>query len=230
MRRRESGFSLLELVIALAIVAVVLAAASTFFIGAVRQYKVQTKIVESNLEGILGLELLRQDLESGGFGLPWSGLPPGTMSDPIRTETVSAPPAWSASRPPPDSNNGSDYLIIQSVRVGMANAAGKWTTLRAGAVTRDWGRRKRIWTARTLSSSSPPAAPPRPKGPRDAGGGGTIRLPAAPTTRTTATRRTSSTGSTPSRRGFPSTARITTSPTTPPMRFPGIVRPSRAPS
>ena len=36
-------------------------------------------------------------------------------------------------------NNGSDYLVIKSTRVGMDNAAGKWTTLRAGAVTRDWG-------------------------------------------------------------------------------------------
>ena len=75
MKRRESGFSLLELMIALAIVSVVLAAASTFFIGVVKQYKVQTKITESNVEGILGLELLRKDLESLGYGLPWNNLP-----------------------------------------------------------------------------------------------------------------------------------------------------------
>jgi hypothetical protein len=36
-------------------------------------------------------------------------------------------------------NNGSDYLVIKSARVGMDNAAGKWTTLRVGPVTRHWG-------------------------------------------------------------------------------------------
>jgi len=137
MKRRESGFSLLELMIALAIVAFVLAAASTFFIGVVKQYKVQTKITESNVEGILGLELLRQDLESLGFGLPWDmstfsytepGPLPGASSDPPRAV---------------GSVNGgidnSDYLVVRSARVGMASAAGKWTTLRVGPVTRDWG-------------------------------------------------------------------------------------------
>src|SRR5512134_3425867 len=71
MRRDESGISLVEVVIALAIVMLVLYAAITFFIGTVRQYKVQTKIVETNVEGILGLELLRRDVESLGFGLHW---------------------------------------------------------------------------------------------------------------------------------------------------------------
>ncbi len=74
MRRRNPGFSILELVIAFAIVMLVLAAATTFFISTVRQYKVQTKIIETNVEGILGLELLRQDLESLGFGLPWDNV------------------------------------------------------------------------------------------------------------------------------------------------------------
>ncbi len=74
MRRRNSGFTILELMIALAIVMLVLAAATTFFIGTVRQYKIQTKIVETNIEGVLGLELLRQDLESLGFGVPWDNV------------------------------------------------------------------------------------------------------------------------------------------------------------
>ena len=58
--------------IAMAIVMLVLYAAINFFIVSVRQYKVQTKITETNVEGILGLELFRQDLESLGFGLPWN--------------------------------------------------------------------------------------------------------------------------------------------------------------
>ena len=141
MKRRESGFSLLELMIALAIVSVVLAAASTFFIGVVKQYKIQTKITESNVEGILGLELLRQDLESLGYGLPWNDLPSySEASSGVLNDDGAAPRSVvSVDASTLGINNGSDYLVIKSTRVGMDNAAGKWTTLRAGAVTRDWG-------------------------------------------------------------------------------------------
>lgn len=134
MRRRESGFSLLELMIALAIVAFVLAAASTFFIGVVKQYKVQSKITESNVEGIIGLELMRQDVESLGFGLPWD----------LNSITYSEPDPLQGSDPPRavgslTLTDNSDYLIIRSARVGMAGAAGKWTTLRSGPQVRNWG-------------------------------------------------------------------------------------------
>jgi len=137
MRRRESGFSLLELMIALAIVAFVLAAASTFFIGVVKQYKVQSKITESNVEGVIGLELLRQDLESLGFGLPWD-MNNFTYSEPDPQGNTSAPPRAVGSVN--GGTDNSDYLIIRSARVGMASAAGKWTTLRNDAPpVRNWG-------------------------------------------------------------------------------------------
>ena len=58
MNRRNAAFTLVELMIAMAIVMLVLYAAINFFIVSVRQYKVQTKITETNVEGILGLELL----------------------------------------------------------------------------------------------------------------------------------------------------------------------------
>jgi prepilin-type N-terminal cleavage/methylation domain-containing protein len=141
MRRRESGFSLLELMIALAIVALVLAAASTFFVGVVKQYKVQSKITESNVEGVLGLELLRQDLESLGFGLPWNNLPSYSeaLSGVLNDDGAAPRAVVSVDASTLGINNGSDYLVIKSTRVGMDNAAGKWTTLRAGPVTRNWG-------------------------------------------------------------------------------------------
>jgi prepilin-type N-terminal cleavage/methylation domain-containing protein len=141
MKRRASGFSLLELMIALAIVAFVLAAASTFFIGVVKQYKVQSKITESNVEGILGLELLRQDLESLGYGLPWNNLPAynEASSGDLNDDGAAPRAVVSLDASTRGINNGSDYLVIKSARVGMDNAAGKWTTLRTGPVTRNWG-------------------------------------------------------------------------------------------
>jgi len=143
MIRRDSGFSILELVIALAIAGLVLAAATTFFIGSVRQYKIQTKIVESNIEGVLGLELLRQDLESTGFGVPWDNVTPGQDKSTPPFNVFSGGPMAVVSLDNPSSGtvtvNASDYLVIRSSRVGTGSAAGKWTTLQAGGGTRSWG-------------------------------------------------------------------------------------------
>lgn len=141
MRRRNSGFSILELIIALAIVMLVLAAATTFFISTVRQYKIQTKIVETNIEGVLGLELLRQDLESLGFGVPWDNVTviKDKSSAPLNTFIGSPMAVVSLNNPSTGTVNTSDYLVIRSTRVGMGSAAGKWTTLQAGGGTRNWG-------------------------------------------------------------------------------------------
>jgi hypothetical protein len=132
-----------ELMIAMAIVMVVLYAAINFFIVSVRQYKVQTKITETNVEGVLGLELFRQDLESLGFGLPWNNL--GNYTE--KTGNGSALNDGNGIAPRAvlsiDSGGGftvnnSDYLVIKSARVGMTDAAGKWTTLTQPGDKRTW--------------------------------------------------------------------------------------------
>jgi prepilin-type N-terminal cleavage/methylation domain-containing protein len=145
MRRRTAGFTLVEMLIAIAIVSVVLAAASSFFIASVGQFKRQTKITESNVEGVLGLELLRQDLESLGFGLPWNNLAGGYTERPGATAAIAAlddtptpPRAVVSIDCAAFTVNSSDYLVIRSARVGMSPAAGKWTTLTQANVKRNW--------------------------------------------------------------------------------------------
>ncbi|MCR4309399.1 MAG: prepilin-type N-terminal cleavage/methylation domain-containing protein [Deltaproteobacteria bacterium] len=140
MNRRNAAFTLVELMIAMAIVMLVLYAAINFFIVSVRQYKVQTKITETNVEGILGLELFRQDLESLGFGLPWNnlgsytetgvGLNDGNNLAPRAVVSIKGGGGFTV--------NNSDYLVIKSARVGMSSAAGKWTTLTQANVQRTW--------------------------------------------------------------------------------------------
>ena len=143
MNRRNAAFSLVELMIAMAIVMTVLYAAINFFIISVRQYKVQTKITETNVEGVLGLELLRQDLESLGFGLPWNNL--GTYSETTGNgaalndgDTIAPRAVVSINGGGGFTVNGSDYLVIKSARVGMSDAAGKWTTLTQADAKRTW--------------------------------------------------------------------------------------------
>jgi prepilin-type N-terminal cleavage/methylation domain-containing protein len=141
MRRPDSGFSLLELLIAIAILSLVLSAAITFFTAVVRQYKVQTKITETNVEGVIGLEILRQDLESLGFGLPWHNLASynEAASGRLNDSATSPPRAVLSVEIPPYTVNNSDYLVIKSARVGTSGAAGKWTTLNSSGGKRDWG-------------------------------------------------------------------------------------------
>ena len=145
MNRRNAAFTLIELMIALSIVMMVLHAAINFFIVSVRQYKVQTKITETNVEGLLGLELVRQDLESLGYGLPWNNLVSYTERAGVNAAIVAlndtspnAPRAVLSVDGATFTVNNSDYLVIKSARVGMSNAAGKWTTLTQANIKRTW--------------------------------------------------------------------------------------------
>jgi len=72
MIRRERGFTLVELMITMVIFVLVIAAASNIFSGLLNQFKQQSKIAETNIEGIVGLEMLRTDLQQAGFGVPWN--------------------------------------------------------------------------------------------------------------------------------------------------------------
>jgi len=96
------------------------------------------------VEGILGLELFRQDLESLGFGLPWNHLVPYTERTGVNaaisalTDSPNAPRAVLSVNDPTFTVNNSDYLVIKSARVGMSDAAGKWTTLTQANVKRTW--------------------------------------------------------------------------------------------
>ena len=62
---------MVELLVALVIFTFVIVAATGMFIPLMNQFKQQSRISETNIEGIVGLEILRADLEHAGFGLPW---------------------------------------------------------------------------------------------------------------------------------------------------------------
>ncbi len=72
MIRREEGFTLVELMITMIIFTLVIAAASNIFSNLLNQFKQQTKIAETNIEGIISLDMMRVDLQQAGFGVPWN--------------------------------------------------------------------------------------------------------------------------------------------------------------
>lgn len=65
------GFTIVELMVVMAITMFVLVAASRVMISMVSQFKTQSKIAESSLESSFGVELLRRDISRAGFGLPY---------------------------------------------------------------------------------------------------------------------------------------------------------------
>jgi prepilin-type N-terminal cleavage/methylation domain-containing protein len=71
MIRREEGFTLVELMITMVVFVLVIAAASSIFSSLLNSFKQQSKIIESNIEGVAGLEMIRVDVQQAGFGIPW---------------------------------------------------------------------------------------------------------------------------------------------------------------
>jgi prepilin-type N-terminal cleavage/methylation domain-containing protein len=71
MNRKDAGFTLVELLVAMVMFVLVIAAASQVFTTLASEFRQQSKIVETQIEGLIGLEILRHDIEHAGYGLPW---------------------------------------------------------------------------------------------------------------------------------------------------------------
>ena len=139
MIKREDGFSLVELMITMVVFVFFMVAASQVFTGLLTQFKQQSRITETNIEGIIGLEMLRQDIEGAGYGLPWNGLIAytETSSNPFTLDDApSGVPRAILSQndvtgysSPNDIFNHSDYLVIKSASVARNFVAGKYQFL-----------------------------------------------------------------------------------------------------
>src|SRR5664280_1739013 len=65
----EDGFTLIEMIVVMAIFIVVIIITSSAFNTVLSQTKKVSKSEESNIEGVIGLEMFRHDLAQAGFGL-----------------------------------------------------------------------------------------------------------------------------------------------------------------
>jgi prepilin-type N-terminal cleavage/methylation domain-containing protein len=144
MMKRQAGFTLVELMVTMVIFVVVIAAASQVFSGLLYQYKQQSKIAETNIEGAVGLDILRRDIEHAGHGLPWdlNGATYAEALDANADDYNDGPPNNPArgtdpggtSNPPGAIRSGdtagerdTDVLSIKAVNVSDNAAAHKWT-------------------------------------------------------------------------------------------------------
>lgn len=141
-RRRQDGFSLVELLIVMAIFITVIALSSHAFNRALIQSKQESRKAESQVESIVGLEMLRIDVEHAGHGLPWTlggasaypeaaAFTPNGCSDAASAHNDgSNPPRALASLNGGGAGgclNNSDYLVVKGAAVGRTQASQRWS-------------------------------------------------------------------------------------------------------
>jgi prepilin-type N-terminal cleavage/methylation domain-containing protein len=147
MARQEGGYTLAELIVVILIFSIVMTLITVSFNRIVASSAQIIKAAETDIGGLIGLELLRCDLELAGFGLPWS-IPsgatyseagsgvlvagcrngcPGAAAARFNDAPGAAPRAYQSG----DNVgfNGSDYLVLKGTALGMSAASRSWSYL-----------------------------------------------------------------------------------------------------
>jgi prepilin-type N-terminal cleavage/methylation domain-containing protein len=162
----DRGFSIVEMVIVMAVFVIIIMVTSEAFNTIVTKSRLQTQLADTNISGIIGLEMLRVDVESAGYGLPWKFkfIPENRYTDDIsyaeaiddpgvalnrNAQTYSdsgqnkVPPAVSgtnniASADPTVVLAGTDVLAVRSLRISNDAAGKRWTYVESGVAPRQW--------------------------------------------------------------------------------------------
>jgi prepilin-type N-terminal cleavage/methylation domain-containing protein len=165
----DKGYSLVELIVVMAIFIIVMLMGSYAFERLLASSAQLSKSAESNIEGIIGLEVMRRDIEHAGYGLPWAFQ---NVSSVARYKECDVVSGWQANGVdstlfndvPPDlpratlsgtstkevtgaagvnSGNGPDYLVVKSSLAAINNAAKKWSFVTYSASSKSfikvWG-------------------------------------------------------------------------------------------
>lgn len=150
------GFTLVEMVVVIGIFLIILTITLNSFDLLLKQSVKLSKSEESNIEGVVGLEMMRHDLEQVGFGLPDSyqspaityreaGYAPASALNDAPSGVPRAIASVNNQAETTDTNStnggsfkvlgGTDYLAIKASSLGGSNSVGgndasqKWTYL-----------------------------------------------------------------------------------------------------
>lgn len=146
--KRQEGFTLVELMVTMVIFLFTIVAASNLFATVLGQFKQQSKIAETSIQGLVGFEMLRFDIEQAGYGIPFDYVSsinyeealddPNTQWDddsdfindapgnPPRAITVYENQSWDPSSALALTKKA-DVLAIKAMNVAVNDAAHKWT-------------------------------------------------------------------------------------------------------
>jgi prepilin-type N-terminal cleavage/methylation domain-containing protein len=146
MITNSKGFTLVELIVVMAVFIVILVMAGNAFNSILTQNVKVSSSEESNIEGIIGLEMFRHDLEQAGFGLPSGPSPMPTYSEAADApasgcnESANAVPRAVVAQ---DSLTtgvlaNTDYLAIKGTTLGQSPASQRWTYVDSTGVPNQW--------------------------------------------------------------------------------------------
>ena len=135
----QDGFTIVELMIALAISVLVVAGVTTLYAQLFSQYKQESRITGTDIGSAIGLNYLVDDIRAAGYGLPWNISNNVTYDDysTVNGNSIVAPQANDDGPTPPRAivpisggANGActfgDYLVIKSQSAAVGDsAAGK---------------------------------------------------------------------------------------------------------
>lgn len=154
--RREEGMTLVELMVSLSIILIIMAVATAAYLKMLRSYKTQSKISQSYMANLTGLELLRYDIQMGGYGIPADinqytyseAVDPGAGVLPYSPASLNDSPATSPRPFATLSNggrNGSDVLTIRSSVANIGDSTTKkWSLILPGTST------VKVWNDTTI--------------------------------------------------------------------------------
>jgi type IV pilus assembly protein PilW len=132
----SKGLTLVELMVTLAVILVVIAAASTAYLKLIGGFKVQGKLSDTQLDALYGFELLRYDVQMAGYGLPHgpnpmcfyneaAAAPASNFNDAANLPCIPRAFRFSNNGGP----NGSDVLVIKSAVARLNSTTRKWSMM-----------------------------------------------------------------------------------------------------
>ncbi len=144
---------MVELMVSLAVVMLIIGAATTAYLKLLRTYRTQGRLAESYMANLTGLELMRYDIEMAGFGLPTSLAPGASYTEAVTDNSVPYNPAAlnDSANPGPrpfvhlnnTGANNSDVLAIKSSVANLNPASKKWSMITcaqgSNSKVKQWG-------------------------------------------------------------------------------------------
>jgi type II secretory pathway pseudopilin PulG len=146
--KKEAGFSILEFIVSMTVLTLLFAGVMSVFVPLLQRTKLEAGIAQTQMENIVGLEMLRTDLVHSGHGLPWTlaGLTYNEIaSDPHGLNNATTNPPQALALAVNAGTNNSDYLAIKANNVALTDVSQKISFIQQGALVPNvnpkvWGR------------------------------------------------------------------------------------------
>lgn len=147
MKLNVKGFTLVEMIVVMAVFVVIIAITGSSFNAVLTHTSKLFRSEESNIEGVIGLEMLRHDIQQAGYGLfseaspvPYTGEASAVPASNFNDGTVGPPRAIVTASFTANTNvsgddgshtvlAGTDYLVIKATTVARNKTAQKWSYL-----------------------------------------------------------------------------------------------------